>query len=141
MLDRVLNRFHKEIGGRPRRVRVAGAAARVVGPGKPAVLYANAGGKLVVTDYPSGIRFTKEGGKPLTESDAYNEAASGSGLPDRPQIVLYVDIHSTVPAVERLAHTPIPAEVKRNLAPLRSALQYAVSRSHELEVSFFLGIK
>jgi hypothetical protein len=140
-LDRILKRFSKEIGGGPRRTRVAGVSARRVGPGNPAVLYANVAGKLVVTDYPSGIRFTKEGGEPLAENDSYKAAASSSGLPDRPQVVLYVDIHSTVPAVERLAHTPVPAEVKRNLAPLRSAVEYAVSRSHELEISFFLGIK
>jgi hypothetical protein len=141
LLDRMLNRFRREIGGRPRRMHVAGVPARRVGPGNPAVLYANVAGKLVVTDYPSGIRFTKEGCKPLTESDTYKDAASGSGLPDRPQVVLYVDIHSTVPAVERLGRMSIPAEVKRNLTPLRSAVEYAVSRSHELEISFFLGIK
>jgi hypothetical protein len=141
VLDRVLNRFRKEIGGRPRQLRLAGVPARAVGPGNPAVFYANVGGKLVVTDYPSGIRFTKQGGATLTGSGIYNEAVSSSGLPERPQIVLYVDIHSTVPAVERLANTPIPAEVRRNLAPLRSAVEYAVSRSHELEVSFFLSIK
>ena len=141
VLDRVLNRFAKEIGGGPRRTRVAGVSARLVGPGNPAVLYANVGGKLVLTDYPSGIRFTKEGGKALTESGTYNETASSSGLPERPQIVLYVDIHSMVPAVERLANVSVPPEVKRNLAPLRSAVEYAVSRSHQLEVSFFLSIK
>jgi hypothetical protein len=141
VLDRVLNRFRKEIGGRPRRARIAGVPARLVGPGNPAVMYANVNGKLVVTDYASGIRFTRQGGKALTDSDAYQEAASSAGLPDRPQTVLYVDIHSTVPAVERLANTPVPAEVKRNLAPLRSAVEYAVKRSHELEISFFLRIK
>jgi hypothetical protein len=141
VLDRVLKRFDKEIGGRPHRTRVAGVPARMVGPGNPAVLYAIVKGKLVVTDYPSGIRFTKEGGKSLTESDAYQEALSSSGAPDRPGAVLYVDIHSTVPAVERLAHAPIPSEVRRNLTPLRSAVEYAVSHSHELEVSFFLRIK
>ena len=141
VLDRVLNRFRKEIGGRPRHVRVAGVPARSVGPGNPAVLYANVGGTLVVTDYPSGIRFTKGGGATLSDSGAYKEAASSSGLPARPKIVLYIDIHSTVPAVERLANTPIPDEVKRNLAPLRSAVEYAVSRSHELEISFFIGIR
>src|SRR5438093_5782060 len=61
VLDRVLNRFRKEIGGRPRHLRVAGVPARMIGPGNPAVLYASVGGKLVVTDYPSGLRFTKQG--------------------------------------------------------------------------------
>ena len=84
---------------------------------------------------------TKDGGIDLNESENYKDAVSSSGLPDQPQMVLYVDIHSTIPAVERLESAPIPAEVKRNLTPLRSAVEYAVSRSHELEVSFFLSIK
>ena len=35
----------------------------------------------------------------------------------------------------------IPAEISRNLKPLRSAVEYAVSHTHELQVSFFLRIK
>jgi hypothetical protein len=35
----------------------------------------------------------------------------------------------------------IPPDVERNLKPLRSAVEYAVSRSHEFQISFFLRIK
>ena len=69
------------------------------------------------------------------------DAARSSGLPARPQVVLYVDIHSTIPVIGRLGSGRIPASVVRNLKPLRSAVEYAVSRFHEIQVSFFLHIQ
>jgi hypothetical protein len=103
--------------------------------------YANVNGRLVVSDLPSGIAFAKTGGKSLAESPEYQGATKSSGLPTGPQVVLYVDIHSTIPVIQRLGNGRIPAGIARNLKPLRSAVEYAVSRSHELQVSFFLRIK
>ncbi|MDX6400217.1 MAG: hypothetical protein QOF27_823 [Gaiellaceae bacterium] len=103
--------------------------------------YANVKGRLVVSDLTSGISFAKNGGKSLAESPDYQGAAKSSGLPAKPQIVLYVDIHSTIPVIQRLGNVRIPAGVARNLEPLRSAVEYAVRRSNELQVSFFLRIK
>jgi hypothetical protein len=138
-LDRVLNRFAKELGGRPQRTTIAGVSARVIGAGPIAVRYANVKGKLIVTDLPSGIVFAQRGGKSLTRSQEYKDATAG--VPASPQVVLYVDIHSTIPALRRLGNVQIPADVERNLKPLRSAVEYAVSRSHEFQISFFLRIK
>jgi hypothetical protein len=139
-LDRILNRFTKELGARPKRTTIAGVPARVIGAGPIAVRYANVKGRLVVTDLPSGIVFAKNGGKTLADSQEYQDAARSSGLPASPHVVLYVDIHSTIPVINRFGGARIPAEVERNLKPLRSALEYAVSRSHELQISFFLRI-
>jgi hypothetical protein len=140
-LDRILNRYAKELGARPNRTTIAGVPARVIcGCAWPvAVRYANVNGKLIVTDLPSGIVFAKSGGKSLTNSQEYKDATSG--VPDSPLVVLYVDIHSTIPVINRFGGARIPAEVARNLKPLRSAVEYAVSRSHEFQVSFFLRIK
>ena len=141
-LDRILNRFAKELGGRPHRAVVAGVPVRVIGAGgRVTVQYANVKGKLVVTDLPSGIAFAKNGGKVLTDSREYQNAARSSGLPAKPQVVLYVDIHSTIPLIGRLGNGRIPASVERNLKPLRSAVEYAVSHSHEIQISFFLRIQ
>ena len=138
VLDRILNRYAKELGARPRRTTIAGVPARVIGArAGVAVRYANVKGKLVVTDLPSGIVFAKSGGKSLTNSQEYKDATSG--VPASPQVVLYVDIHSTIPALRRLGQ--IPPDLERNLKPLRSAVEYAVSRSHEFQISFFLRIK
>jgi hypothetical protein len=138
-LDRILKRFAKELGGRPQRTTIAGVSARAIGVGPIAVRYANVKGKLIVTDLPSGIVFAQRGGKSLTHSQEYQDAASG--VPASPQVVLYVDIHSTIPALRRLGNMQIPADVARNLKPLRSAVEYAVGRSHEFQISFFLRIK
>jgi hypothetical protein len=140
-LDRVLSRFSQELGGRPKRTTIAGVPTRVIGAGPIAVRYANVKGRLVITDLPSGIVFAKKGGKSLADSQEYQDAATSSGLPTSPQVVLYVDIHSTIPIINRFGGARIPADVQRSLKPLRSALEYAVSRSHELQISFFLRIK
>jgi hypothetical protein len=141
-LDRVLQGFAKELGGQPHRSVIAGVPVRVIGAGGPVtVRYANIKGKLIVTDLPSGIVFAKKGGQVLTDSQEYQDAARSSGLPGKPQVVLYVDIHSTIPIIERFGKSRIPAGVLQNLKPLRSAVEYAVSHSHEIQVSFFLRIQ
>jgi hypothetical protein len=139
VLDRILSRYAKELGGRPHRTTIAGVPARVIGARPIAARYANVKGKLIVTDLPSGIVFAQRGGKSLTSSQEYKDATSG--VPDSPQVVLYVDIHSTIPVINRFGGARIPAEVERNLKPLRSAVEYAVSRSHEFQITFFLRIK
>jgi hypothetical protein len=139
-LDRVLKRFGAQLG-KPTRGTIAGVPVRVFGAGPVAVRYGNVKGRLVVSDMPSGIAFAQKGGQALSDSQEYRDAAQSSGLPEKPQVVLYVDIHSTIPLVERLGKSRIPAAVARNLKPLRSAVEYAVSRSHELQISFFLRVK
>ena len=61
-------------------VRVIGAGGRF------SVRYANVKGKLVVTDLPSGIAFAKNGGKVLTDSQEFQDAARSSGLPAKPVV-------------------------------------------------------
>ena len=138
-LDRILRRYAKELGARSHRTTIAGVPARVFGAGPIAARYANVKGKLIVSDLPSGIVFAKNGGKSLRDSQEYKDATSG--VPDSPQVVLYFDIHSTLPVINRFGGARIPAEVERNLKPLRSAVEYAVSRSHEFQITFFLRIK
>ena len=53
----------------------------------------------------------------------------------------YVDIRSSIPFGEKLARQRVPGEIARNLKPLRSAMEYAVSHTHELQATFFLRIK
>jgi hypothetical protein len=141
VIDRLLKR---ELEVTPSYATIAGTPVRKLASdelGEIGLYYANVDGKLVVTDLPAGIRGVKDAGKPLSESDAYRDAADAAGLPDETHGFLYVDIRSTIPLVEKLAQTRVPGEIRRNLKPLRSAVEYAVSRSHELQVTFFLRIK
>jgi Protein of unknown function (DUF3352) len=117
-------------------VRVHGIASNGVG-----LYYADVDGKFVVTDQPQGIRAAKHSGKSLSDNSEFKQAKDASGLPDKTWSTLYVNIHASVPYGERLAQQHIPAEVARNIKPLRSAVEYAASHTHELQISFFLRIK
>ena len=115
---------------------VKGAAGPVSG-----IYYANVDGKLVVSDQKAALGVVRGGGKSLSHSAEFNQAKDASGMPDKTWSTLYVNIHSTVPYVEKLAHAHLPAEIARNVKPLRSAVEYAASHTHELQISFFLRIK
>src|SRR5207302_1365246 len=116
-LDRILHRFNRELPARPMHTTIAGTQARTLDFDTFAVHYANVGGKLVLTDLPAGIRGAKTGSK-LAESSNYQDALKSAGVPAKTQGYLYVDIHSTVPLVEHIAHAHVPGEIRRNLAPL-----------------------
>jgi hypothetical protein len=115
---------------------VKGAAGPVSG-----IYYANVDGKLVVSDQQAALGVVRGGGKSLSDNPEFNQARDASGMPDKTWSTLYVNIHSTVPYVEQLAHAHLPAEIARNVKPLRSAVEYAASHTHELQISFFLRIK
>ena len=44
------------------------------------------------------------------------------------QSFFYVDIRGGLGLVEQLSGAPIPAAIKKNVKPLRSAVEYAASR-------------
>jgi hypothetical protein len=138
VIDKLLKR---EAGVDPSFTTIGGRAVRKLASQDLGLFYTDVGDKLVVTDEPAGIRGAANGGTPLSKSDTFTDVADASGLPSKNQGFLYVDIHSTVPLVEKLAHAHVPAEVARNLKPLRSAVEYAVAKSHEFQVTFFLRIK
>ena len=137
ILDRLIKR---EAGTAPQAESVAGTPVHAMANNGVGLYYANVDGKLVVTDQPAGIRGLRSG-KSLSDSETFKGAAGSAGLPSKPSVLLYVDIKSSIPYAEKLAQQHVPAEIGRNLKPLRSAVEYAVSHTHELQVSFFLRIK
>jgi hypothetical protein len=138
VLDRMVARF---AGAKPQVQRVDGTPVHSMASNGLGLFYADVDGQFVVTDQPSGIRGVKNGGKSLSDNAHFKDAADASGLPDKTYGFLYVDISSSIPFGERLASQRVPAEVARNLKPLRSAVEYAVSHTHEFQVTFFLRIK
>ena len=137
ILDRMVKRF---AGGPPQVDTVGGTPVHLLARNGLGLYYANVDGKLVVTDQPQGIRGVKSGPS-LSDSDEFKQAKAASGLPDKNWGVLYVDIKTSIPYGEKLARQHIPAEVARNLKPLRSAVEYAASHTHEFQLGFFLRIK
>jgi hypothetical protein len=138
VVDRLLDR---ELDVVPDLTTVGGTMVRKLADGEVGAYYANVGGKLVVTDLLAGIRGMKNVGKSLSDSGMYRDAADASGLPGKTHGFVYVNLRSTIPLVEKLSQARMPAEIRRNLKPLHSAMEYAVSHSHEIQVSFFLLIK
>jgi hypothetical protein len=114
---------------------------RYAGGAVPSLYYANVGGHLVVSDRKAALRAAKVPGVSLSDSDEFKQAKEASGMPDNTSSTLFVNVHASVPYVEKLAGQHIPAEIARNIKPLRSAVEYAASHTHELQVTFFLRIK
>jgi hypothetical protein len=139
ILDRIVKKFAHTV---PKTQMVNGIEVHALAASKGIGLYyADVNGKFVVTDRPQGISALKGSGKSLSESAEFQSTKNAAGLPDKTWSTLYVNVHASLPYGERLAHQHIPAEVARNLKPLRSALEYAASHTHEIQVTFFLRIK
>ena len=138
IINRMVQRY---AGSPPLAQRVDGTPVHAVASNGLGLYYANVDGRLVVTDQPSGIRGMKSSGQPLSKSANFKDAADAAGLPGKTYGFLYVDISSSIPFGERLAQQRVPAKVARNLKPLRSAMEYAASHTHEFQVRFFLRIK
>jgi hypothetical protein len=140
-LDRILDRYSAKLGVRPVSGSVSGARTSTLRFGDTAVHYADVAGKLVVTNRPSGIAALKNPGTALSDNATFRETLTSAGMPPKTHGFLYVDVRAGTGLVEKLSGTKLPDAVSRNLKPLRSALEYAVSRQHQLSVRLFLQIK
>ena len=92
-----------------------------------------------MTNKPAGIEAVAHP-KDTGEESSLRDAISASELPDKVQSFFYVDVRGGLGLVEQLSGAPIPAAVKRNVKPLRSAVEYAASRPSELQFTFFVRI-
>ena len=139
-LDRILS--DAKLGGHVEATQIAGADARRIplGDGGPSLIYANVGDRLVVTDLDAGVAGVAQPGSKLEDAASFHDAVNGAGLPKNVASFFYVDVRGGLGLAEKLAGAPIPAAVKRNLGPLRSAVEYAASRPSEVQVTFFVRI-
>jgi uncharacterized protein DUF3352 len=142
-LDRLIKRYRADLDlpAQPKRSRVAGLPAHTIDFGAYKVHYANVGKRLVITNLAAGFRALKGNPPSLADSKDFQEAVDTSGMPDKTQGFVYVNVKGGVDYAQRLANTKIPDEIKRNLSPLRSVVEYAASQPSELQVTFFLRIK
>jgi hypothetical protein len=142
-LDSLLRKYRKqlELPALPKPTRIAGVPAKVVDAGEVNLYYANVGKHFVISDFPAGIKTLKGNPPSLAQSEEYKGALRESGMPAKPQGFVYVNVRGGIDYATRLSHTPLPGEVKRNLSPLRSAVEYAATRPSEIQVTFFLRIK
>jgi Protein of unknown function (DUF3352) len=142
-LDRLLKRYRRqlELPALPKSSRVAGVRARTIDLGDYNVHYANVGKRLVITNLAAGIRALNGNPPALADSKEYKAAVDSAGMPAKTQGFLYVNVKGGIDYAQRLSNTNIPSEIKRNLRPLRSMVEYAAAQPSELQVTFFLRIK
>jgi hypothetical protein len=142
-LDRILARYRSQLDlpSQPRPSRIAGSPARTIDFGLFKVHYANVGKRFVITDLAAGITALKGNPPSLAQSDEYEGAVDASEMPGKTQGFVYVNVRGGVKYAERLAGSPLPGEIKRNLRPLRSVVEYAYTRPSEIQLTFFLRVK
>jgi len=138
IVDRMVKRLG---GGSPRTQTVAGTRVHAMASAGVGLYYADVDGRFVVTDQPSGIRGLKGSGASLSDSKEFQQTKAAAGVPGKTWGMVYVNISASVPYGEKLAQRHIPAEIARNIKPLRSAVEYAASHTHEFQLTFFLRIK
>jgi Protein of unknown function (DUF3352) len=139
-LDRILAQNRDELPAQPKHTRIAGAPARTIPLGPVGIHYAKVGKNLVITDSPAAIEALKGNVPSLDLSDEYKGALKASGMPARTQGFFYVSFKGGLGYAERLSETPIPDAIKRNLRPLRSAVEYALSRPSEVQLTLFIRV-
>lgn len=82
---------------------------------------------VVVTTVKGAIEELKGSGDKLSDTDRYKEALEAAGVPDEYTGLVYVDLAEAIKLAMGFATSSgeaIPAEVSRNLAPLRSLVAY-----------------
>jgi hypothetical protein len=143
VLNGLVTKYQKqmELPSAPKRTTVGGVHAYWVFADPVRLYWANVGKRLVVTDRPGAFAEVKGTPAPLTQSSEYNGALDDSGMPDKTQGFLYVNVRGGIAYAQKAANLPVPGSVKRNLRPLRSAVEYAATQPSEIQVTFFLRIK
>jgi hypothetical protein len=140
-LDAILNDPKLNLNRRPYGRMIGDTSARELDFDSFKLDYAEVAHKLVLTDTPAGIQALANPKATLAQAPTYTDAAKDSGLPDKTQGFLYVNVRGGLALGQKLAGAPIPKSVKRNLGPLRSAIEYGVSRPSEIQITFFLRIQ
>jgi hypothetical protein len=142
-LDRLLARYRSdlELPSLPKSSRVAGVPARTIDLDEFKVHYANVGKRLVLTNLPAGIKALSGDPSTLAESKEYKGAVESAGMPAKTQGFFYVNVRGGLSYAERLAGTQIPEGIRKNVSPLRSAVEYVATRPSEIQITFFLRIK
>ena len=144
----------------PQQVTVGGATVQKVSlSAKTSLYYGVVDGKLVVTNSEASIRDLAGGGEHLADSQAWKDATSAADMPDKVAGILYADVHSLVPLLEKLQASsssssgsgssgsgsstskPMSPEVKRNLAALGGLLLYGSADGDVATAKGFLAVR
>ena len=123
----------------------AGVTVKCIGFSGVSIRYAAFDGKVVVTSGAQSIEEIRSGGPRLTDDDAFKSARDAAGMPDATAGFVWLDFEDGLPLVFGLAEAAggsdeIPAEIRRNLEPLRSLVAWADSEGRTSSAQLFLAI-
>ncbi len=109
------------------------------------IRYAAFDGKVVVTTGAQSIEEIRSGGPRLADDDAFKSALDAAGMPDETAGFVWLDFEDGLPLVYGLAEASggsaaIPAEIRRNLEPLRSLVAWADVEGRTNSAELFLAI-
>jgi Protein of unknown function (DUF3352) len=120
-----------------------GVTVACVDFGKVEVRYAGFDEKVVVTTGQSPVAELRSDGTKLADAEAFEDAKAAADLPDETAGFLWIDVAKAVPMLVGLAQAgdaEIPAEVRANLAPLKSLVLWADAEGRTYSFSAFVGI-
>jgi uncharacterized protein DUF3352 len=127
----------------PEQVDVAGVPAKRIALGKTSIYYAVFDGKLVLTNAEGAIRGLKGGGQRLADSQAWQDAKTSAGLPDKTVGIFYADVQKVLPLLQGLGKNskPLSEQAKRNLAPLGTLLLYGAINGNVASAKGFVSVR
>jgi hypothetical protein len=139
-LDRLATLVSAVLQRVPKPVVIGGVAAKKLSVGKFTVFYAVFGGKLVITSAESGIAGLEAGGGArLAGSQAWKSAAAAAEMPGETAGVFFADVPRALPLLAK--SKALSPQVKRNLAPIGTALVYGSVDGSVLSLKGFVSVR
>ena len=145
-IDKLVAQLAKSFGLplHPRPTRIAGAPFKELNLGNVSLFYGAVDGKVVLTDSQRGVTDLKGGGSKLKDDSTFKDAKKASGLPDKTNGFVYVDLKDAIPLLESLVQlggVQAPREVSDNLRPLQSFTAWTTRDGDVGKFTLFLEIK
>ncbi len=128
-------------GKQPEETTVAGVSAKKLAVGRLTLYYAAFDGKLVFTTQESGIEGLRGGGESLADTQAFEDAAAGAGMPDETAGFLYANVREALPLLDALTkeNQPKPA-TRESLERLGAALLFGSVDGEAVSVKGFVAV-
>lgn len=146
-VDKVVKQLTANLPAQPchEPFQQAGVTVNCVSLSGFSIRYAAFDGKVVVTTGAQSIEEIRSGGPRLADDDAFKSARSAAGMPEATGGFVWLDFEDGLPLVFGLADAAggsgeIPAEIRRNLEPLRSLVAWADRDGRTSSAELFLAI-
>jgi hypothetical protein len=123
----------------PEPVVIGDVTAKKVLVGKLTLYYAVFSGKLVVTTSENGISGLQQTAGRLAGSKAWNGAKAAAEMPGETTGIVYADVRRALPLLPK--SKALPAQVRRNLATIGTALVYGSVDGTVISLKGFVSVR